>query len=167
MDVTIEEFTFHSHCTEFVQQCFSAYNIECFFKVNKAGEETLFTIFDTFFDICMRREEVVSCLRATCFCKTLILIDKMCTVNNKCINIMYILYYYMSYLIMSYLSKDSFYRPFGVHLRGRRVPGDQTSKLSWCAFFILGNKSYQLVFTRSKNIVPSQSYGPSKLSSRL
>ena len=51
----------------------------------------------------------------------------------------------------------------------KRVGGSPgvTLQIGFCAFFILRNKSYQLVFTASKNIVPSRSYGLSKLGSRL
>ena len=47
------------------------------------------------------------------------------------------------------------------------VFGSRHSKSSFWTLFILGNKSYQLLFTASKNIVPSRSYGLSKLGSRL
>ena len=47
------------------------------------------------------------------------------------------------------------------------VFGSRHSKLSFWALFILGRKSYQLLFTASKNIVPSRSYGLSNLGSRL
>ena len=39
------------------------------------------------------------------------------------------------------------------------VPGTRPSKLSVYARCMLGDKSYLLVFTASKNTVPSQSYG--------